>query len=119
VLEAGLKQWVVVEADQWIAIRNRLCAMEKEGRLFENCNADLLKLLVSISSRTTRTSARDEVRSASFRAASELTHAQLCQQYEFEETAMELSFLWRGYVPEAWYLEIVEVNCYGTCFFHL
>ena len=39
----------------------------------------------------------------------EATHAACIRQYELEEKATEMSFLWRGYAPQYWYMEVVEM----------
>jgi len=38
-----------------------------------------------------------------------MSHKQLVKQYLREERAMQMAFLWAGYKPRYWYLEIVEM----------
>merc|ERR1719162_2575461 len=97
-LEQELRPLVQEQLDRegfdWELIRGKLLLMRYEYELWKD-SADtkfLLRFLIVEST-----------------CSADATHAQLIDQYQLEEQAMEMSFLWRGYAPKYWYMEVVEM----------
>merc|ERR1719162_1453172 len=97
-LEQELRPLVQEQLDRegfdWELIRGKLLPMRYEYELWKD-SADtkfLLRFLIVEST-----------------CSADATRAQLIDQYQLEEQAMEMSFLWRGYAPKYWYMEVVEM----------